>query len=363
MSNSSRRKIATHTKLLVSLNALPAQYLAALHPTQISRYKNNFCFSQYFGQDLLDTSNDLLLKFRQLNQSSFDKKMVFAYLRLAATLRNVFASCKGFHKILLQSKSDIVQTVLRVKTTLSLHKCARVVGVSESTLRSWMVAVRAKCQNSLINLCRKVHPNQLLAAETDAMKKLLRDDAIIFWPLVSVYHYARNKKLVTMALSTWYKYASLLAIARPKPKSIKHYGKSIQATLPNEYWHADVTQFKTADGQLHYIYQVVDNFSKMILSWAIDVKLSAQIRVGTFREALKTAVTIHASVDAINLIVDGGSENNNKTVDEFMAAIEDIEISKLRALKDVCFSNSFVARRGGGGQPHSQNLLPQPSTH
>lgn len=107
-------------------------------------------------------------------------------------------------------------------------------------------------------------------------------------------------------------------------------------------WHADVTQFKAADGQLHYIYLVVDNFSKMILSWAVDIKLSAQIRVTTFREALKTAITIHTGVEAIKLIVDGGSENNNKTVDEFIASIKDIEISKLRALKDVCFTNSMA---------------------
>lgn len=60
------------------------------------------------------------------------------------------------------------------------------------------------------------------------------------------------------------------------------------------------------------------------------------------RGALKTAITAHASLEAINLIVDGGSENNNKTVDKFIAAIEDIEICKLRALKDVCFSNSLA---------------------
>jgi transposase InsO family protein len=186
-----------------------------------------------------------------------------------------------------------------------------------------------------------VHPNQLLPVETKTMDRLLKNESFTYWPLVSVYYYALHNKLVSMSLSTWYKYAALLNITRMKPKSIKHYGVSVRALAPNQCWHADVTQFKTQDGVLHYIYLVVDNFSKMVLSWAVDTRLSGQIRATTFRDALKTALLHHPVIEeGINLVVDGGSENNNTTVDEFIASISGIDIRKIRALKDVCFSNS-----------------------
>src|SRR5690606_25655305 len=107
--------------------------------------------------------------------------------------------------------------------------------------------------------------NQLISSEVSAMKKLLTDEKFSLWPSLSIFYYARNNNIVTMSQSTWYKYVGLLGIKRLKPLSLKHWGKSIVASKPNEYWHADVTQFRTGDGTLHYIYLVIDNFSRMIL--------------------------------------------------------------------------------------------------
>jgi len=44
----------------------------------------------------------------------------------------------------------------------------------------------------------------------------------------------------------------------------------------------------------------------------------------------------------VNLIVDGGSENNNKTVDGFIASLTDLKINKEQALKTVHFSNAMA---------------------
>lgn len=113
---------------------------------------------------------------------------------------------------------------------------------------------------------------------------------------------------------------------------------SFRATAPNQAWHADVTIITTLDGIKHDCYLVVDNFSRKVLAWRVSGELSASIRVATLREAAKPLIA--ASPDSgevrhtgsIDLIVDGGSENNNSTVEGFISD-STISIHKLVALQ------------------------------
>ena len=107
---------------------------------------------------------------------------------------------------------------------------------------------------------------------------------------------------------------------------------SVRATRPNEIWHMDVSQYITADNVKFYIYTVVDNFSRKILAYDYSKKLSATIRVKSLRRAVEEQFGVSLNEDKedtkinetnektplLNLIVDGGSENNNKTVHNFI---------------------------------------------
>ena len=287
-----RRKVCTSVKFLTHMNALPDEYRRLLHPSQICRYQHQFDIKEYFGHELLNLSNEIADTCRQINQHKLDRKVVKAYLRLSLTVRNIFSTAKNFHKTIFASKDQIVETVQRVEHLIPVDKRAQLIGVCTSTLRNWIISVRVRCSGSVINLCRRVHPQQLSEGETNAMHKLLKNEQFIHWPLISLYYHALRNKIVIMSLSTWYKYAGLLAVNRPKPRSIKHYSGSVTATAPNQYWHADVTYFKTSDSVLHYIYLVTDNFSKMILAWAASTRLCAKIRADTFRQALKRLLYI-----------------------------------------------------------------------
>ena len=334
-----RRSIHTNIKVLEFTGALPVAYRNQLNKSQLSRYRNDDP-KNYFGHDLDELTEDIILKFRQLNKYKADRKIMFSYLRLAATIRFALTSAKHFCKTLYQHKEELINVVQRIQKYISVEKCAKIIGIHSSTLRSWIMEIRVKCLDSLINVCRKVHPNQLLPSETEVMRKLLSNSEFQFWPLRSIYYYALNNQLVTMCQSSWYKYARLINIKRLKPISIKVYGISIKAERPNQYWHADVTYYKTADGVQHNIYTVMDNFSKFPLALEISTKLCGKIRTKTFRDALKFAFETHPTIDNINLIVDGGSENFNGRVDEFLNDLDTIEIKRIRALKDVVFSNS-----------------------
>ncbi len=335
-----RRKISTTVKFLASTNALPVEYAKKLHASQLSRYKSHFDIKEYVGHDLLNISDEVIAAIRKMNQHSTDRKIIYGYLRLSSVFRNAFAGHKHFYKTIAGHKDQLIEAIQRLQPAVPVEKCAKFIGVSISTVRSWITSIRTRCSGSLLNLCRKVHPNQLLPAETATLEELLKDEQFKYWPLVSIYYHALHHKLASMSLSSWYKYAALLNIRRLKSRGLKQYGESIRASTPNQYWHADVMQFRTQDGILNYIYLVADNFSKMILAWAVDTKLSGEIRAHTFRNALATALSYHPVIKEINLVVDGGSENNNATIEQFIASVPDPEIKKLRALREVSFSNS-----------------------
>ncbi len=96
---------------------------------------------------------------------------------------------------------------------------------------------------------------------------------------------------------------------------------------------------KAIDGIISYIYLVVDNFSRYIISWRVAHKICAQIRLETFRESIEFAGLTPEQIDITQLIVDGGSENNNEKVETF---IDKFPVDKVIALKDILQSNALV---------------------
>ncbi|MFN8393779.1 MAG: DDE-type integrase/transposase/recombinase [Bacteroidia bacterium] len=124
---------------------------------------------------------------------------------------------------------------------------------------------------------------------------------------------------------------------RRKPLKPEICRVSIRAATPDQYWHADVTEIKLFQGTKFYLYLVADNFSRKIFAWALSTQLRASIRMETIREAfLNSPKTIDTT-----LVVDGGTENQNLTVREYLEQPE-ITIKMVTAQVDVSFSNSIV---------------------
>lgn len=91
----------------------------------------------------------------------------------------------------------------------------------------------------------------------------------------------------------------------------------MRAIRPNEYWHADITYYRTLDQQRYYVYLVMDNFSRYILDYYVADRIDASLRMESLRRAYAYALTVTPDPD-VNLIVDGGSENVNRIVDRFL---------------------------------------------
>jgi len=124
-----------------------------------------------------------------------------------------------------------------------------------------------------------------------------------------------------------------------KPK--KESGDGLRTNAPDERWHADITEFKTADGRTSYIYLVMDNFSRYITSWRVADRVRAKVRIETFEETIINAgiEPNQKQTEKTELIVDGGTENNNKAV---TTLLKKYPVDKLVALKDILKSNSMT---------------------
>jgi hypothetical protein len=77
----------------------------------------------------------------------------------------------------------------------------------------------------------------------------------------------------------------------------------------------DVYHFKTEDTIKFYIETVVDNFSRRIVTNDVSTVLSAKMRLSSLKRDINTEFNIKIkSSSSLDLIVDGGSENNNATI-------------------------------------------------
>jgi putative transposase len=86
----------------------------------------------------------------------------------------------------------------------------------------------------------------------------------------------------------------------------------------------------------------MDNFSKMILGFAVADKLSFFLVVEAIRQAIPQMDVDGEAQEDIKLVADGGKENNNKEVETFLLNQEFYRLSKVVALKDIQFSNSPI---------------------
>jgi putative transposase len=125
---------------------------------------------------------------------------------------------------------------------------------------------------------------------------------------------------------------------RPAIRKKKKYCTGIRASQPNQVWHADITIVKTKDNIKHYVYLLMDNFSKFILSWRIEPFVSGKIRVETIKEAYNKYLK---SDREITLITDCGPENVNSSM-FYSINNETDRLNPIIALKDVPYSNSVM---------------------
>ncbi|MBL4624067.1 MAG: DDE-type integrase/transposase/recombinase [Flavobacteriales bacterium] len=336
----SRNVYHTSLKELVHYDLMPVEYLDKIPRANISRWKNTFEVHRHIGSEINAIADNHTELIKTLNQFP---RMFYAYGRLVQTLSDIISSTSDFNHIMRDAKKKVVDAIIRTSKVIPVQKAVKIFKISTSTFYTWVADVHLVCANSYFQLCNKIYSSQITPVEVQSIKAALTNKKTLHWSIRSIHLQGIRNGTLSISENTMYKVNKLLSIRKTKNRAKKkRYKKGIRAALPNRIWHADITTLKTLDNKRYYIYLVIDNYSRYILSYAIKERVSGLVTTSTIKEAYNKAMCLSYPLN-IDLIVDGGPENNNIHISNFINQ-NDINIQKLVALRDINYSNSMIER-------------------
>jgi hypothetical protein len=341
--NSYHSSVKICYSLGIENHLLPHEFLASIKPSTAHYWKHDNP-DKYLGSEFASSINhnvdDLQiiydLKVQQL------KKLFVTFCKVYLTILN-FIGEKEFKSIIKKNRNTVVNLIENVSSNVSQRNLiCKFLKITPHSFQTWKRYQNYYCEFSLLNLCFKKVPQQISRNEISVLKSFMSNKRFFHWSVASVWGLAFKQGKTSMARATWYRYAKRLGLTTSR-KAYKKKRKriSFRADTVNQTWHMDVTYYKTIDNVQFYIYTLVDNFSRKILAYDVSQTLSAKIRLESLKRAIKKEFNVTIKKSSIGLIVDGGSENNNHTIHEYIKKAH-VSIQKKIALKDVTFSNSVI---------------------
>lgn len=265
-------------------------------------------------------------------------------LRAAKGLYYIFSvwisltiNIRGMKTILRKNKDIIIKTIDLVTPLMGLKHACKLFKISQTQYYTWKRKVA--CTFSPLKECLKTNTSNISPSELKIIEIFLQNEQYKDYPLAAIYYEMMRQKKAFMSLTTFYKYANQLEgnstrrVFKPKQKI------GIRAKQPKEILHADVCVYRPLDHTKCFIYFIVDNFSRMILSWKISTEYKSAIMLDNLRQVYSSCL-LEKEDPLTTLLVDDGIENKGFVCQ----AIEnnEIKINRLIAQKDIQFSNSMV---------------------
>ncbi|MDP3557665.1 MAG: integrase core domain-containing protein [Bacteroidota bacterium] len=318
---------------------LPYHFRKQIPYSTIADWRKND-YSQYLGHefrfffDQAFSSAELNFKYYKLKKTLMS--LARSWISLSHILVPIVKSAAGDKK----NQLSILNSVNYMKNHLGLERALKLMGISKTLYYQWTTEARFECFDSYTQLCVKRHPQQLELNEILKIKTLLTASETNHWPIVSIAGRALRENELVCSLYSWYKYAKLWGIYK---KLIKKQRKTVGliATCPNEYLHVDTTFYELIENKKICISFVMDNYSKMILGYHVSERNNFELVKKSMTKALKVIMT-HPDQAHSFMVTDGGKENHNQYIDAFIAKLTKHKITKVKALKDIRFSNSPV---------------------
>jgi hypothetical protein len=236
------------------------------------------------------------------------KRLFHAITKLHLSTIEIIGKEK-YLKHLGSNKKDFVEMIEKYAKVFPKKSLLKWFQINLKRYERWQSEVMFDCKSSQSLLCAKRHPFQITKTEYNLIKTNLEKEEYKTWSKRAVHSELFKKKLLTISRSTFYKHAKNIIKSRRKSQFRKDSYIPLRATYVNEYWHMDLSYFKTKDGKTQYVHCILDNFSRKIIAWRCEQSISAANVCKLLEEALNS-VSIHE----IKLISDGGTENfNDKT--------------------------------------------------
>ena len=336
----------TAVKLAVALRLekqlLPKELLEEIPTSTANYWQKNFDIHKLIGHqhaDAIQLNIEDAQKIIDLSTQT-DRKVFLTVVMIKNFLVALFTP-KGFRKMLREHKVKTIKFVdwISENTSFSLKKISNALDIETKTISNWKNQINYPCKKSVAKLCKKRHPSQATPDEIQIIKSLLTDPKMLHWGIACIQGYAFKNGLCYLSPPTWYRYNKMLGIRKSILKWKKPAYTPLRANCVNQIWHADITVFKTLDGIRHFIYTIKDNFSRKTLVWEVADRVCANIRMKTIQKAIDFAFSHQKA--SVRLITDGGPENDNLTMKDFIINAQ-VDINHQIALKDIVQSNSMA---------------------
>lgn len=336
---STRNSYHTDFKIAVSYGFVPDSIVSSLPKSSKYRFIKTD-YSNHIGSNdysMILSNIDLFKRLSKQQHFINILKVIYKTKDLIFSIYNKYSEpfFTFFKKEFVRNK--IVSFINSHSSYFNIASLSKLFRITLQTFYQWS---QKKCSYSPLKKCYKKHPVQLTLKESNKIKEMLTDPNFKFWPIISIAYYAIRNSILFIKPRTWYKYAKLFGITRSRAYNRRNKNKiGIRASKPNQLIHADVTIFKTIDNIKCYLYFIVDNFSRKILSAVASLKLSGQIRFQTIKDTYEKF--IQPDNDSAELIVDDATENNCNAVMDYVGQ-PTVSIKHIIAQLDIEFSNSIV---------------------
>ncbi len=247
-----------------------------------------------------------------------------------------------YHDLLAQNKTTFVKLIEKYSEIIDIEILLKWFKLNTNKFAVWQSQVNYDCDSSVMSLCAKKYTNQTTLEEYQIIEKTLNDIKYQHWPKSAVHSMLLKKKKLIISRSTFYKYASQIKPTVRKSNKHKKKKEWLRAKKKDELWHFDISYFRTLDGERHYIYAIIDNYSRKILEWEVKSK----IRNKYVAKMLLKALGVHKP-KSLKIMSDGGSENVGQHVKIILQKYKLEYGTKIRhmiALKDIDYSNNMIER-------------------
>ena len=318
---------------------LPLDFRKKIPYSTISSWRKTN-YGNYLGHEFRYHFSDAFKCFELESENNRLKSRLLSLARSWLTLSHIILPLVKTARNNKAAQFKILTAVNYLKNQFGLDRTLKLIHLSKPLYYQWVLESRFECFDSYTQLCVKRHPQQLQLKEIQKIKAILTNPETDHWPICSLQADALRKKDMVASLYSWYKYAKLWGITK---KLVKKFRKTVglNATCSNEYLHVDTTYYPIIDWKMVFISFVMDNYSKMILGYHVAESNTFDIVKKSLGNALKVIMK-HPKQKHSFLVTDGGKENHNQYIDAFISKLTKHKITKIRALKEIRFSNSPV---------------------
>ncbi len=294
----------------------------------------------------LELSIEALCQYSNINKNNevksewYKKRFFISMTKFHQNLMDLMGREK-YISYLFKSKTDFVKLIEKFSKTLPKKEILKWFQISNNQYQLWYTQVFFECESSKLKLCAKQHPFQITNKEYLIIELALTDPYYHHWPKSAIHSELLRRKKLNISKSTFYKYANRINPHDKRSKKKPSF-KPLRAKYVNEYWHQDLSYFKTLDGGQSYIYAIIDNFSRKIISWKCTRSISRITTGEVISEAMEKV-----SLFKLNLVTDSGTENINQYIENLLSQYHEqhnIKIIHEIALKTIQQSNSMIER-------------------